>query len=188
MSPFQTSSEWTTEDAEDDTMFLVEIFQNLKQFEEIQEDNDGENQTSEYYFIRIRPSDGILFEKDCTSGKILQRFDLKVLQRFERIEGKNSSQQQLAVVKLCFDTVVNLKKERIYKFSDQKSLNDFVENYLSKFVPTDTQTIPQTKTIESKTINADENQSKPKNRLYYLCLCCGQRSNRIVADCQKCGR
>ncbi|UXI21509.1 hypothetical protein NH340_JMT07452 [Sarcoptes scabiei] len=187
MSPFQTSSEWTTEDAEDDTMFLVEIFQNLKQFEEIQEDNDGENQTSEYYFIRIRPSDGILFEKDCTSGKILQRFDLKVLQRFERIEGKNSSQQQLAVVKLCFDTVVNLKKERIYKFSDQKSLNDFVENYLSKFVPTDTQTIPQTKTIESKTINADENQSKPKNRLYYLCLCCGQRSNRIVADCQKCG-
>ncbi|XP_046914588.2 uncharacterized protein LOC124495284 [Dermatophagoides farinae] len=176
-----STSEWASEDTEEEnTVFLVEIYQSLSEFESILE---TPNPDIDYYFIRIRPHDGLIYEKDCTSGKVLQTLDLKVLEKYECLNVNTA-------IKLYFDTCVVSKKERIYRFLDEKSYKNFVEMFLSKL-------IDYRKQYQSSFGNKDGggiDQAKTSGNKktadapwFYMCLRCGNRTHRIITDCTKCG-
>lgn len=173
-----STSEWANEDTEEEnTVFLVEIYQSLSEFESILE---TQNPDIDYYFIRIRPHDGLIYEKDCTSGKVLQTLDLKVLEKYECINTNTA-------IKLYFDTCVVSKKERIYRFLDERSYHNFVEMFLSKL----NDYKKQYESSLGKNDVIDQNKSSGNKKTdapwFYMCLRCGNRTHRIITDCPSCG-
>ncbi|OTF76268.1 hypothetical protein BLA29_005871 [Euroglyphus maynei] len=173
-----SNSEWANEDTEEEnTVFLVEIYQSLSEFESILE---TPNPDIDYYFIRIRPHDGLIYEKDCTSGKVLQTLDLKVLEKYECIDVNTA-------IKLYFDTCVVSKKERIYRFLDERSYDNFVEMFLSKLNDYRKQyqsSLGKKEPIDQAKPNGNRKTDAP---WFYMCLRCGNRTHRIITDCPQCG-
>lgn len=182
-TPDQTS-EWADEDTDENKMFLVEIYSNMADFEHYHSNN---NNNVDYYFVRIRPRDGLIYEKDCTSGKILNTLDLKILQRYEYLTTENFT------IRLYFDSCIASKKERIYCFLDQESFDSFVEMFLSKYNEYRIQCYEDKSSYSNNLANKTNNNGNVQNNgnkfispWFYMCLRCGDRTHRIITNCTKC--
>lgn len=181
------TSEWDDEDKEDEnTVFLVEIYTSEMEFEKsLIEDSSIGN----YFFVRVRPHDGLLFEKDCTTGKVLTTLDLKILEQYHLLPRDISHSDSFAI-RLLFDTTITSKRERIYRFIEEDQCSTFVQLYL----------VDYSKQYRSKFESELSGNSNPysttpiflrSNNTYYswsyMCLRCGHRTNRIITDCIQCG-
>ena len=142
----EDKSEWSSKELENETNIIIV------------EDVDN----NETVFIYVREEDGMIFEKDCISGKVLRTHDLKVLTNVEIIND--------LVLKICFDSVVYSKREIKYRFDSIESCHQFNDKFI----------IPWISQRKQKII-AEE--------VLYECLKCGQTksSSSQVVCCAVCG-
>jgi DNA-directed RNA polymerase subunit RPC12/RpoP len=119
-------------------------------------------ETKETIFVYVREEDGIIFEKDCVTGKVLRTYDLKVLTSVEIINN--------SMLRLSFDSRVDSKRERKYLFDSIDSCHSFNDNFI----------IPW--------LSHGKRQSFSEEILYE-CLKCGlnKMSQILINSCPKCG-
>ena len=144
LAPEKTS--WSNEELENDTNIV--IVEN--------------SETNETFFVYVREEDGMIFEKDCTNGKVLRTHDLKVLTNVEIINDLE--------LKICFDSRINSKREVKYRFDSTEFCRGFNEKFIIPWI-------------------SRKKQQKISEETLYECLKCGQiKSSAIqVVCCALCG-
>lgn len=138
------NNEWANEDMEGDNIFLVNKF----------DSNMVENK--EPIFILVR--DSLIYEKDCTTGKIFEVYDLNVITNYEL---ENSS-----TISLVFDSKVKSKQKVTYNLELDSQLDKFRMQFIEPFV---------TRNKEEKLIQ----------RFKYECLKC-ETKNESQTNCSNC--
>ncbi|KAH9405236.1 hypothetical protein TYRP_001079 [Tyrophagus putrescentiae] len=130
-SNLDETCEWDDEDTEDEnTVFLVEIYPNEGEF--LSSVNSSSEASGDYFFIRVRPRDGLLFEKDCTTGKVLTTLDLKILEHYQCLP-RDVPEAEARALRLIFDTTITSKRERVYVFVEDGQCEAFTRLYLASY-------------------------------------------------------
>lgn len=142
----EEKNEWSAKELENETNIIIV-------------ENADNNQT---IFIYVREEDGMIFEKDCISGKVLRTHDLKVLTNVEIIND--------LVLKICFDSLVYAKREVKYRFDSIETCHQFNDKFIIPWI-------------------AQRKQQKIAEEVLYECLKCGQTKSSAsqVICCGVCG-
>lgn len=182
--------EWDVEDTEDEkTVFLVEIYPNESEFmRSLQDESSGD-----YFFLRVRPRDGLLFEKDCTTGKVLTTLDLKILEHFAWLP-RDVDTANATALRFIFDTTIASKRERVYRFVEENQCESFADLYLGNYgqfkrqfeAELTTASLNASTSATSKQLSTTPLSRSGHYSWFYMCLRCGFRTNRIITDCTKC--
>ena len=210
-SNLDETCEWDDEDTEDEnTVFLVEIYPNEGEF--LSSVNSSSEASGDYFFIRVRPRDGLLFEKDCTTGKVLTTLDLKILEHYQCLP-RDVPEAEARALRLIFDTTITSKRERVYVFVEDGQCEAFTRLYLASYGQYKSKF--EADLLASGSFNPKNggnflsttplggnrnggggggngggggggNAYPTTPTWFYMCLRCGFRTPRIITDCSQC--